>query len=56
MLAQTGQKVIVVDTDLRRPVLHKVFDVPNNTGLTTALLASDPAQVRRTSRRPRSTT
>lgn len=38
VLAQTGQKVIVVDTDLRRPVLHKVFEVPNNTGLTTALL------------------
>lgn len=45
VLAQTGQKVIVVDTDLRRPVLHKVFDVPNNTGLTAALLASDSAQV-----------
>lgn len=45
VLAQTGQHVIVVDTDLRRPVLHKVFDVPNNTGLTTALLVSDPAQI-----------
>jgi non-specific protein-tyrosine kinase len=44
VLAQTGQKVIVVDTDLRRPVLHKVFSVPNNTGLTTALLG-DPTQV-----------
>lgn len=44
VLAQTGQKVIVVDTDLRRPVLHKVFGAPNNTGLTTALLG-DPAQV-----------
>lgn len=41
VLAQTGQRVIVVDTDLRRPVLHKVFSVPNNTGLTTVLLAGD---------------
>jgi capsular exopolysaccharide synthesis family protein len=41
VMAQTGQKVIVVDTDLRRPVLHKVFGIPNNTGLTTALLAGD---------------
>ncbi len=41
VLAQTSQKVIVVDTDLRRPVLHKVFGVPNNTGLTTALLAGE---------------
>jgi polysaccharide biosynthesis transport protein len=45
VLAQTGQHVIVVDTDLRRPVLHKVFDVPNNTGLTTALLANDPGKI-----------
>ena len=41
VLAQTGQRVIVVDTDLRRPVLHKVFGVPNNVGLTNALLAGE---------------
>jgi non-specific protein-tyrosine kinase len=41
VLAQTSQRVIIVDTDLRRPVLHKVFGVPNNTGLTTALLAGE---------------
>jgi capsular exopolysaccharide synthesis family protein len=41
VLAQTGQRVIVVDTDLRRPVLHKVFGIPNNVGLTTALLAGE---------------
>ena len=41
VLAQTGQRVIVVDTDLRRPVLHKVFGIPNNIGLTTALLAGE---------------
>ncbi len=45
VLAQTSQRVIVVDTDLRRPVLHKVFGVPNNTGLTTALLAGDSTSV-----------
>lgn len=45
VMAQTGQKVIVVDTDLRRPVLHKVFGVPNNMGLTTALLGGDTAPV-----------
>ena len=46
MLAQAGQQVIIVDADLRRPVLHKVFNVPNNVGLTTALLAGDDATVR----------
>lgn len=41
VMAQTGQKVVLVDTDLRRPVLHKTFGVPNNVGITTALLAGD---------------
>ncbi len=45
VMAQTGQKVIIVDTDLRRPVQHKVFGVPNNTGLTTALLTGDASMV-----------
>jgi len=27
-----------VDTDLRRPTLHKVFQLPNERGVTTALL------------------
>ncbi len=38
VLAQTGKRVIVVDADLRRPTQHKLFSVPNNHGLTTALL------------------
>ncbi len=43
VIAQTGQKVVLVDTDLRRPVIHKVFDVPNNVGLTSALLTAPDA-------------
>ena len=46
VMAQTGQKVILVDTDLRRPVLHKTLGVPNNAGITTALLAGDQADMR----------
>jgi non-specific protein-tyrosine kinase len=38
VLAQAGKKVVVVDSDLRRPTLHKFFGVTNNCGLTTALL------------------
>ena len=41
VMAQTGQRVVLVDTDLRRPVMHKVFGVANNTGLTSALLNGD---------------
>lgn len=37
-MAQQGQRVIVVDTDLRRPTQHHIFQIPNNIGLTNALL------------------
>jgi capsular exopolysaccharide synthesis family protein len=44
VLAQMGRKVVVVDTDLRRPRLHKIFDVPNETGVSTYLsgMEEDP--------------
>jgi polysaccharide biosynthesis transport protein len=38
VMAQTGKQVILVDADLRRPTQHKLFEVANNQGLTTALL------------------
>lgn len=41
VVAQAGNRVIIVDADLRRPSQHKVFQVPNNQGLTTALLDSE---------------
>ncbi|MBC7232385.1 MAG: polysaccharide biosynthesis tyrosine autokinase [Chloroflexi bacterium] len=37
-LAQTGKQVLLVDTDLRRPALHKQFNLQNEAGLTTLLL------------------
>ncbi len=43
VMAQTGQRVILIDTDLRRPILHKFFGLPNAAGLTTSLLTgADP--------------
>jgi capsular exopolysaccharide synthesis family protein len=36
--AQTGAKTLLVDTDLRRPVLHGIFSYPRNEGLTNVLL------------------
>lgn len=36
-LAQIGKRVILIDADMRRPSLHKFFDVPNDTGLSTLL-------------------
>jgi non-specific protein-tyrosine kinase len=41
-ISQTGQQVIVVDTDLHRPRLHRVFGLRNNIGVTTALLQEHP--------------
>ena len=38
VFAQGGQRVLVVDSDLRRPTLHKLLRVTNNLGLTNYLL------------------
>ena len=38
VFAQSGQRIIVVDSDLRRPTLHKMLKVTNNLGLTNYLL------------------
>jgi capsular exopolysaccharide synthesis family protein len=32
-----GRKVLIVDTDLRRPQVHKWFDLPNMRGLSNAI-------------------
>jgi len=36
-IAQTRRRVVVVDGDLRRPVLHTLFGVPNEVGLSDVL-------------------
>ncbi len=38
VFAQAGNRVLIVDSDLRRPTLHKIFKVSNNLGLTNYLL------------------
>ncbi len=40
VMAQAGSRVLIVDCDLRKPVLHKYFHVDNYRGLTN-LLAQD---------------
>jgi len=39
VMAQAGQRVILLDGDLRRPRLHRLFDVPLQGGLAMSLLA-----------------
>jgi len=36
--AQSGSRVLMVDSDLRRPTLHKMLQITNNMGLTNYLL------------------
>ena len=38
IFAQNGAKVLLVDSDLRRPSLHKLLNVTNSMGLTNLLL------------------
>jgi capsular exopolysaccharide synthesis family protein len=37
-LAQNGHRVLLVDTDLRRPRIHKSFGLPLNVGVTSILV------------------
>jgi succinoglycan biosynthesis transport protein ExoP len=41
VMAQAGNRIVLVDGDLRRPSAHKLFGLSNGTGLTTALV-EDP--------------
>ncbi len=36
-LAQAGRRVVLIDADLRRPTLHRLFRVPNDFGLANIL-------------------
>jgi len=40
-MAQAGRRVLLLDCDMRRPRIHRVFKQSNETGLTTALLDLD---------------
>jgi capsular exopolysaccharide synthesis family protein len=42
-LAQTGATVLIIDSDMRRPRLHSIFNIGNGEGLST-ILSSDLAE------------
>lgn len=42
ILAQGGFKVLLVDGDLRRPTIHKMFNLKNKTGFSSVLLENTP--------------
>ena len=43
-LARLGKTVLLVDGDLRRPAVHRVFGLPNERGLSTLLTTLDPLE------------
>jgi len=43
-VAEIGRKVLLIDGDLRRPRLHKVFGVANTWGLSDVLWADTPLE------------
>ena len=52
VLAQTGQKVLLVDSDMRRPAVHKYLGLPMNNGLSACLAGTEePAAVHHHDRR-----
>ena len=37
IIAMQGKRVLLVDVDLRKPRIHKIFDLPNSAGMSTLL-------------------
>jgi len=42
--AQGGYNTLIIDADLRRPAQHKIFDLPNDKGLTNYLSQTLPLE------------
>jgi capsular exopolysaccharide synthesis family protein len=43
-LAEIGHRVLVIDADMRRPRLHRVFNVENEYGLSNLLIQRGPVE------------
>lgn len=44
IFAQNGSRVLIVDSDLRRPSIHKILRISNTLGLTNYLLGQKPIE------------
>ena len=44
IFAQLGDRILVIDSDLRRPSMHRYFKVSNNIGLTNLLLGQNTVE------------
>ena len=43
-LAQSGKRVLLIDTDLRRPRIHRTFGVSSAVGITSVLVGETPLE------------
>jgi capsular exopolysaccharide synthesis family protein len=43
-MTQSGERVLLIDADLRKPVQHVMFDLSNDLGLSSALAGECPAR------------
>ncbi len=41
VLSYSGGRTLIIDADLRKPRIHKSFDLPNMRGLTNAIIVGD---------------
>jgi protein-tyrosine kinase len=44
VMAQQGKKILIVDADLRKPMMHYMFKTENTTGLTNVLIQQTSLQ------------
>ncbi|MEL6341918.1 MAG: polysaccharide biosynthesis tyrosine autokinase [Myxococcota bacterium] len=44
IIAMTGSRVLLIDADLRRPRIHRLFEVPNDRGLSDVLSGEAPIE------------
>ena len=44
VMAQQGKKILIVDADLRNPMLHSIFNIENTVGLTNVLIDQSSLQ------------
>jgi capsular exopolysaccharide synthesis family protein len=42
IIAMSGKKTLLVSLDLRKPKVHKVFNLPNEVGMSTFLIGKNP--------------
>jgi len=40
-MSAAGERVLLVDADLRKPMMHKLFDLENHNGLTNLIVADE---------------